>query len=122
MDDQSGFLMSREHKRFKVKQRALVFLPQGPEATPYHILDISEGGLSFSYLGEKINLTGTFPVDLYDDQELVVENLPVKAVSDCRLRDDLVPVRRGSFCFESLSPNQRNGLVTFIENCAEQRH
>ena len=120
MDDRTGYLIPREHRRFKAKPRALVFLPHGPEAVPYHIVDISEGGLSFSYLGEKINLKGTFPVCLYDDEELLVENLAVKAVSDTKLRDDLVPVRRSSICFEPLNLNQRNVIVTFIQSCTEQ--
>ncbi len=120
MEDQTGYLLNRRHTRFKAKKRALVFLPKGPELLPYHIIDISEGGLSFSYLGEKINLEGIFPVSLYNDKELVVKNLPVKAVSDCQLHDALVPVRRGSICFESVRGKKQNGLVTFIKICTEQ--
>jgi hypothetical protein len=112
----------RKYPRFKALQRALVLLPLGPEALPCHILDISVGGLSFSYLGEKITPTEISPVNLYHEDELIVSDLPVKTVSDCRLRDvigEVVMARRRSLCFESLSIEQRNKLSTFIAHFTE---
>ena len=122
MEDKTGYLLVREHERFQAKQRALVLLTQIPESFPFHIIDISEGGLSFSYLGAKIDIKGKFPVSLYYDQEMIVEDLPVKAVSDIQLSNVLVPVRRGSLCFESLDDNQQHSLSVFIKTCTESRH
>ena len=113
---------TRESPRFKALPRALVFFPQDPETLPYHIVDISDSGLSFRYLGESINYTGIFSVSLYHEDDLVVSDLPVKDVSDIGLSDGLVPVRRGSLCFESLSFEQQNKLVTFIEGFTEPLH
>jgi hypothetical protein len=113
---------TRESPRFKALPRALVSFPQGPETLPYHIVDISDSGLSFRYLGESIKYTGIFSVSLYHEHDLVVSDVPVKDVSDIGLSDGLVPVRRGSLCFESLSFEQQNKLVTFIEGFTEPLH
>ena len=112
----------RESPRFKALPRALVFFPQGPETLLYHIVDISDSGLSFRYLGESIKYTGIFSVSLYHEYDLVVSDLPVKDVSDIGLSDGLVPVRRGSLCFESPSFEQQNKLVPFIEGFTEPLH
>ena len=122
MEDNTGYLLAREHERFKAKQRALVLLPQKSKPLPFHIIDISEGGLSFTYLGERIDLKGNYSVSLYDDQEMIVGDLPVKAVSNIRLSNVLVPVNRGSLCFEALDLNQRRSLSTFIKTCTVLRH
>jgi len=112
----------RESPRFKALPRALVSIPQGPKTRPYHIVDISDSGLSFRYLGESINSTGIFSVSLYHEDDLVVSDLPVKNVSDIGLVDVYVPVRRRSLCFESLSFEQQNKLVNFIEGFTESLH
>jgi hypothetical protein len=83
---------------------------------PYHIIDICEGGLSFRYLGEKIKSAKIPPINLYYENELIVGDLPVKEVSDYQMLDDVVPIRRKSLCFESLSIEQHNRLSLFIEH------
>jgi hypothetical protein len=115
-------LPTRDHLRVKALPRALVFFPQGPEVLPYHIIDISEGGLSFQYLGEKIKRTGTFSVNLYHEHELIAENLPAKEASDIQLRNGLVPVRRASMSLESLSDEQQDRLSNFIKGFTEPLH
>ena len=123
MEDQSGCqLPPRKFPRYKALQRTLVFFKKDPEGLPHHILDICEGGLSFSYLGDKIELMGVSPVSLYHEYELIVEDIPVKEVSDYQLRDSIVPVRRGSLCFESLTFEQQKKLSTFIERYTELLH
>lgn len=120
MESHPNFVPIRKHQRFKAQQRALVLLDQGPDSLPYHIIDISEGGLSFRYLGKKLNRTEISNISLYHEYQLIVQDLPVKAVSDCRLRDNLVPVRRGSLCFEKLSTEQHSLLARYIQNYTEQ--
>ena len=115
MENHSGYQPVRGYRRFKAQERALVFLPLDSQALPYHIIDICEGGLSFSYLGKKIKTSETPPINLYHEHEMIVGDLPVKVVSDYRLRDGFVPVRRRSLCFGSLSIEQHNKLLTFIE-------
>ena len=120
MESQLRFQPERMHPRHKAMHRALVLVSQGPEALPYHIIDISEGGLSFRYLGQKLKRSDITHISLYHDYDLIVDNLPVKSISDYRLRDNLVPVRRGSLCFEPLNTEQQSKLERFIEKYSDE--
>ena len=115
MENHSSDQPVRRHQRFKAQERALVSLPLDSEDLPYHIIDICEGGLSFRYLGKKIKTSKIPPINIYYEYELIVGDLPVKEVYDYQLHDDIVPVRRKSLCFESLSIEQHNRLSLFIE-------
>ncbi len=119
MESRQNFQIQRNDPRYKAMHRALVMVTQGPEALPFHIIDISRSGLSFRYLGKKINKTDISAISLYHDYELLIDNIPAKAVSDYRLRDNLVPVRRGSLCFEDLTEEQQRKLENFISNFTE---
>lgn len=119
MESRLKYQPARIHQRFKAMHRALVLVNQGPEALPFHIMDISEGGLSFRYLGHKLKRSEVKNISLYHDYELIVDDLPVQAVSDYRLRDNMVPVRRGSIIFKELSKEQLDKLGQFIRNFAE---
>ncbi len=119
MESQPTFQPVREHQRFKAKQRALVLFPHGEDALPYHIIDISEGGLSFRYLGKKLKGSEIDKINLYHEYDLLVDSLPVETVSDFRLRDNLVPVRRGSIIFGELNSEQKSKLALFIRQYAE---
>jgi len=115
MENRSSYLPFRRHQRFNAQERALVFLPLDSQDLPYHIIDICKGGLSFRYLGKKIKTSKIPPISLYYENELIVGDLPVKEVSDYQLSYDIVPVRRKSLCFESLSIEQQNKISSFIE-------
>jgi hypothetical protein len=121
METHSSHQQVRGYERFKAKERALIHLPLDSEIFPHHIIDICEGGLSFRYLGKKIKTSKIPPINLYHEYELIVSDLPVKKVSDYRLRDGLVPLRRRSLCFGSLSIEQHNKLSTFIERFTERQ-
>ena len=116
MESRHSYQVQRNDPRFKAMHRALVMVSQGPEALPYHIIDISKSGLSFRYLGKKLSRSDISAISLYHDYELLVDNIPAKAVSDYRLRDNLVPVRRGSLCFEDLNEEQEHQLKRFIDH------
>lgn len=109
----------RKHPRFKAIQRALALLPSGEDALPYHIVDISEGGLSFRYLGKKLKNSELEKISLYHEYDLIVDSLPIERVSDYKLRDNLVPVRRSSVSFRHLDPRQQGQLTTFIQKYTE---
>jgi len=115
MENYSGYLPFRKYQRFKVQERALVFIPLDSRDLPYHIIDICESGLSFRYLGKKIKPSKIPPINLYYESDLIVGDLPVKEVSDYQLSDGIVPVRRKSLRFESLRIEQHNRLLFFIE-------
>ena len=116
MKSHSTYLPVREHQRFKAMQRALVLFPQSPEALPYHIIDISQGGLSFRYLGNKLKSSEISEINLYHEYELIVDSIPIEMISDYRLRDNLVPVRRGSLSFSRLDKEQKAQIETFIKS------
>ena len=119
MESRLKYQPAREHQRFKAMHRALVLIDRGPESLPFHIMDISETGLSFRYLGQKLKRSTVKEISLYHDFDLIVEAIPVETVSDYRLHDNLVPVRRGSLIFKDLSNEQRSQLERFIQNYTE---
>ena len=119
MESRVKYSPVRSYQRFKAMERALVLVDQGPESLPFHIVDISEGGLSFRYLGQKLKRSEVKKVSLYHDYKLIVEDIPIKAISDHRLRNNIVPVRRGSILFKELDPEKHSQLETFIKSFTE---
>ena len=82
-------------------------------------MDISEGGLAFRYLGQKLKRSEIKKISLYNNHELIVDALPVQAVSDFRLQDNLVPVRRAGITFKELKAEQKSKLERFIQAFTE---
>ncbi len=119
MESRVKYSPVRSYQRFKAMDRALVLVDQGPESLPFHIMDISEGGLSFRYLGKKLRRSEIKKISLYHDYKLIVDDIPIKAISDYRLRDNIVPIRRGSILFKDLDPEKLSKLETFIREFAE---
>ncbi len=119
MDTLSDLNDKRAHQRFKTIPRALVLVNRGPETLPFHIIDISSGGLSFRYLGKRLKNSEISEISLFHDFELQADKIPAKIVSDFRLHNNLVPVRRGSISFEAMSNDQKSQLESFIENYSQ---
>ncbi len=119
MENRLTYQPVREHQRFKAIDRALVLVRHCPECLPYHIMDISEGGLSYRYLGQKLRRAEIKKINLYHDFELIAEALPVQPVSDYRLHDHLVPLRRSSVHFKDLTDEQQGQLQQFIRKYTE---
>jgi hypothetical protein len=117
MKNQVPFSPIRNDQRFKATDRALVLIDHGPESLLHHIIDISLGGLSFRYLGKQIKRT-TKTINLYHDSQLIVAKIPIKTISDYRMRDSLVPVRRGSVHFDNMPENKLKQLEHYIDNIA----
>ena len=119
MESRIQYSPVRQYQRFKAMDRALVLVDHGPESLPYHIVDISEGGLSFRYLGQKLKRSEVKKISLYHDYELIVDDIPIKSISDYRLRDNLVPVRRGSVRFAEMEEEKLSRLEKFIQTFTE---
>ena len=119
MESRVKYSPVRSYQRFKAMDRALVLVDLGPESLPFHIMDISEGGLSFRYLGKKLKRSDIKKISLYHDYKLIVDDIPIKAISDYRLLDNIVPIRRGSILFKDLDPEKLSKLETFIREFAE---
>lgn len=107
----------RRHTRHKGAKRAFLLVPENHDALPFHIVDISKGGLAYRYLG--INRYKTTKIDLYHESKLIAEGIPVKPVSDKRLPNNMIPLRRGSLCFDELNSMQDAQVERFIDACTE---
>jgi len=116
MKSEAAYQMTRRYQRFNANHRALVLLQDDKDYLPYHIVQIGKGGLSFRYLGKKLSPSEISKISIYQEDQLIVDSIPVKPVSDFRLRDNLVPVRCGSVCFEELDKEQVQKLSEFIQN------
>ncbi|OGR01084.1 MAG: hypothetical protein A2511_00475 [Deltaproteobacteria bacterium RIFOXYD12_FULL_50_9] len=104
----------RLHPRFSARERALVTLNGNDLGMPYHMIDISEGGMSFRYLNENpLSLTDQ-KMDLYLEDELYVGRLPVIVIDDRQVGDEFIPKRRCCVRFGKLSQAQQLQLQTFI--------
>lgn len=114
MESRIEYSPVRQNQRFKAMERALILIDQGPESLPYHIMDISEGGLSFRYLGQKLKRSNILKISLYHEYDLIVDDLPIQSISDYRMRDSIVPVRRGSVRFAELDNEKLKALQHFI--------
>lgn len=120
MDGEQSYNFVRKHKRFSANPRALVLVQDENDKLPFHIIKIGEGGLSFRYLGGKYNYSETFKISLYFEDQLIVDSIPAKPVSDFRLQNNLVPVRCGNIRFIDLEDEQRQKLDYFIQNYSEE--
>jgi len=117
MEREAVYLSSRRYPRFSAKHRALVLLNDEADQLPYHIVQIGKGGLSFRYLGKKLNHAEISKICLYHEDQLIVDSIPVKPVSDYRIRGNLVPVRCGCVRFKKLDNDQMQRLEDFIQSC-----
>ena len=109
----------RRHKRYKTFDDLYVFF-DFYSSTTGHIFDISEGGISFLYTGNKDWSEGLDTVDITTSDYLFsIKDLPVKAIweSETTSEDFLMPVgaRRCGLQFRNLNPDQTSRLKDFIE-------
>ena len=110
---------SRVHKRFPAKERALVSIGTEFDDMLYHLIEISNGGLSFRYLGEDVLTKGIAELSILLEDNSCVDSLPVEIVSDTLLVNGYIPVRRRSVRFGELSPIQKTQLIDFIKKNTE---
>ena len=109
----------RKYKRFKIDGRAFAYYEtRSPKIA--EITDISIEGVAFSYVGiaEKVNQPFELEIILPDSTRLM-EKLPCRTVSDCKLvsgMDDGRGTRRCSVQFSDLTDDQRVKIEDFIEN------
>jgi len=102
--------------RFPAHERALVAVSGDDFGLPYHLIDISEGGMAFRYLNQSpLPLTDS-QMDIYLEENLQVGRLPVTVVADRQLAlaDGVIPKRRCCVRFGKLTPAQQQQLQAFI--------
>lgn len=116
---------TRQYKRFKAMDGALAVFsstlqPNLPKLG--RLLDISAGGLAFSYTARGIQTEGasSLRISWHDDEMSTIEGIPFKIVYDVDLsghyRLGLPEDRRCGVQFGDLSAEQSKQLVAFIRN------
>jgi hypothetical protein len=100
----------RLHQRHQVESGSISFKDKSGE-----IIDISMGGLAFSYVDR-----GDWSFENFDrgmllgEKELCLEDIPLKVISDCAINSGLSIIRRCGVKFEKLTPKQLAQLEYFI--------
>jgi hypothetical protein len=108
----------RKYKRYRVRGGLTVVLdPEYPNGD--EILDIGKGGLTFNYVDRGDPLDEESKIDIYVDNELYLEKLKVKLVSNIEVGDisfSSKNIRRISVQFLSLTPVQEFDLKALIKS------
>lgn len=104
----------RLHPRIAAPERALVAMENDAVGLPYNMTDISEGGLSFIYIGAgPLSLTES-TLDIYLNEALQIGRLQVSVVADQKKDGGFIPKRRCGLRFVDLTEAQRLQLRKFI--------
>ncbi len=102
----------RKDKRHQVHDGVVVVIDPHSENKD-KIIDISLGGLAFSYNNERKQFDEEFEVDIYIDNEIYLKKLKVKLISDTEIGEvpfESANVRRLSGQFMWLTPIQKSDL------------
>lgn len=105
----------REFPRYQAMDRALAMVSEPEASMPYHIIDISKGGLAFRYLGNKMESDEIAELDLYFNDTLCAKGIPVDCVADTWTGSDLTDIRRNCLSFKNLSTDQQEQVNLFIQ-------
>ncbi len=109
----------RKHKRFQGKDGAFVTLRRGVRKL-WQIIDISQNGLAFRYLGQVEGAPASLELDIITgDTAFYIEKIPFTIVSDCEIANQSLSdytARRCGVEFRELAPSQRSQLEYFIRN------
>ena len=110
------FKERRRYGRHKVNNRSTV-LTYPTTILSYNVLDVSDTGLSFTYIGwEKWPQEGlTFDIL---DREYFLENIPAHIINDAQLNEKSKSLRRCSVEFGLLNEDQKYNLRHYIESVA----
>jgi hypothetical protein len=143
MPNLNDALDRREHKRYFAKNRlfavvrskhhqlkkienmskgeiAFALLKSNPPKMG-EIIEISRGGLSFSYIENEKKLGNTSELDIiFAEKDFHLSRLPFKAVEDAELIDDspfnALSMKRLTVQFEKLSPQQKQKIDHLLSN------
>lgn len=120
MNSKNGHPNQRTHPRFRVKDGAYAVLrPEFTQLGP--ILDISQGGLAFSYNLTGKPKSGSFELDIFlIGHGVLVERVPFRIVSDRKLiaksQHNCLPRRRCGVQFGKLTHSQSEQMEQFMQH------
>ena len=107
----------RKDERFKIHDGVIVVVDPNSEKKD-KIIDISLGGLAFSYKNRGKEFDKEFEVDIYIDNEIYLKKLKVKLISDIEIGEvpfESANVRRLSGQFMWLTPIQKSDLNSLFK-------
>lgn len=108
----------RQHERIPAQMEPVVMVTEPPPSfwvvISNSILDISEGGIGFTYSGWEEWPDGTLNLSIVVD-EMSVDGIPAKVVSDAPFDKGVVSTRRCGMEFGDLTETQRDIVRKIIE-------
>jgi hypothetical protein len=110
----------RKHTRYRAHDGALAVL--GPHSTKLgQIIDVSAGGLAFSYIAGKEPSNSPFELSvLFAEDSFHLTKIPFKTISDQEAKaipTNTLTMRRLGLQFGKLTSSQISQLEYFIQNC-----
>jgi len=105
----------RQHQRFQTKDRAVAMLVNW--SIKFDIIDISNTGLSFLYLGKDKWFDELSELNIAFGDQLFLKKIPIISISDSTLNKSILPMRRHSVMFHKLESHQQDQLQNFILHC-----
>ena len=111
-------LKFRKRQRFHARDGVFVMMENSPRMN--QIQNISMGGLAFDYEDNGYLLgKGSYELKVLSDQNLKLDRIPFKKISDFPVGEVLYPyrkIKRQSVQFEGLTSSQKAQLRYFIKN------
>jgi hypothetical protein len=111
-------LERRSRKRFPAKEDCLIILRDEP-IRPWQVLDISEEGLAFRYIGGAEDAQSISQLDILTrNTALCIEKIPFQVISDLEMTGPgpgSYSFRRCSGRFGQLTPEQIGQMGTLIK-------
>ena len=109
----------RKHERLEIQGKALAYYrTHSPKVA--EIIDISQQGLAFSYVGSTELSNSSFKIDIvFPDRTDYVEGILCRYISDCEIAPGpgaRIGSRRCSVQFGELTKDQRAKLECLIHN------
>jgi len=107
----------RKHKRYKVTKGACKVgsNAESKSAKSGEVIDISMGGLAFSYIEDGEWTDESFDRGmLLGEKDLCIEDIPLKVISDCAINTGITITRRCGVQFGKLTPRQIAQLEYYI--------
>jgi len=102
MGDEKKQSERRKHSRFKPQETKLLVKSRFGE-----VIDISMGGIAFTYIDRGYSMKGIEQIGrIFGQDDLCIDDLPFKIISDCSICDGISVIRRCSAEFGKLTPKQ----------------
>ena len=111
-------LERRKHKRLETEDGAFVFFSSQPSMAG-KMIDISRGGLGFTYLASRCHTTEWVNLTLICiPHSLDSHTIPVRTISDFKMPgEDRHGARRCGVQFKQLTKDQKGEIESFIKCC-----